>query len=350
MTAIAETKKQITHRNYSIDLIRIIAFCLVVTVHFFFHAEYYNIPLWGVEMFIATYVRNFAMSCVPLFLVITGFLMQEKTLKKGYYFGIVKTIITFLIAETGCMIYDRIVLEKSFLSQIKTIGVAHYSWYIDMYIGLFLIIPFLNLAYNGLKSQKQKFFLVLSFTAITIIIPSLFNIFKCTQGWWSGAYPLAYYYTGCYLKEYGFKLKTLQGISVALASNLLLCIVMLFVFANHTIRICAISGHNSVFVYITTVALFGILLKTENNIGKSKIKKSIVTSISRLTLGAYLISYVVDHIVYDTLKHYTSTIRQEYMWFPVVIITVIAGSLCLSYFINLICDVIMMGVNKLRKI
>lgn len=344
-----QTQIKETTRNLSIDLIKVVAFCLVVTVHFFLNTEYYNIPLWGVGMFIATYVRNFAMSCVPLFVITTGYLMQEKTLKKGYYFGVVRTVIIFLIAETGCMIYDSIVFEKSFLSQIKTIGIAHYSWYIDMYIGLFLIIPFLNLAYNGLNSQKQKFILVLSFTAITIIIPSLFSMFKCTQGWWSVVYPLAYYYTGCYLKEYGLKLKTWQGISIVLASNLLLSLVMFIIFKKHTSQNSPLTGHNSVFVYITTVALFFILLKTESKIEKSKIRKSIVTSISRLTLGAYLISYVVDDIVYDTLKYYTSTTRQEYMWFPVVIVSVIAGSLCLSYFINLICDVIMIGVNKLRK-
>lgn len=346
---ITEAKKQIKQRNYSIDLIRIVAFCLVISVHFFLNTGYYSIPFCGTGMFAATFVRNLAMSCVPLFIVITGYLMQEKTLQKGYYFGIIKTIITFLIAEMGCIIYDNIVLEKSFLSQIKTIGAAHYSWYIDMYIGLFLIIPFLNLAYNGLNSQKQKFILVLSFTAITIIIPSLFSMLKCTQGWWAVVYPLAYYYTGCYLKEYGFKLKTWQGVSAVLASNLLLCLVMLIVFKKQKMNSSPISGYNSVFVYITTVALFGILLKTESNIGKSKIKKSIVTSISRLTLGAYLISYVVDKIVYDILKQHTSTHLQQYVWFPVVVIVIIAGSLFLSYFINLICDVIMIGINKLRK-
>lgn len=344
-----QTQIKETTRNLSIDLIKVVAFCLVVTVHFFLNTEYYNTPLWGAGMFVLTFIRSLAMACVPLFLITTGYLMQEKTLKKGYYFGVVRTVIIFLIAEIGCIIYDSIVFEKSFLSQIKTIGIAHYSWYIDMYIGLFLIVPFLNLAYNGLNSQKQKFILVLSFTAITIIIPSFFNLFKCLQGWWSVAYPLAYYYTGCYLKEYGLKLKTWQGVSVVLISNLLFCILLFILFKNHVMIFSTITEYNSIFVYITTIALFSVLLKTESKIEKSKIRKSIVTSISRLTLGAYLISYVVDDMVYDTLRYYTSTTRQEYMWFPVVIVSVIAGSLCLSYFINLICDVIMIGINKLRK-
>ena len=54
---------------------------------------------------------------------------------------------------------------------------ANYSWYIEMYIGLFLIAPFLNLAYNKLNSQKQKRILVITFVAISIL-PTLFNIFN----------------------------------------------------------------------------------------------------------------------------------------------------------------------------
>ena len=45
-----------------------------------------------------------------------------------------------------------------------------------MYIGLFLLIPFLNAMWRGLKGQKQKILLIATLLALTTL-PSLFNIY-----------------------------------------------------------------------------------------------------------------------------------------------------------------------------
>ena len=94
-----------------------------------------------------------------------------------------------------------------------------------MYIGLFLLIPFLNIIYNNLKSQKHKQILVWTLFCLTIL-PSMFNIFnfetshwwavpsssdifsKIVPAWWINFYPITYYFVGCYLREYGLKIKT----------------------------------------------------------------------------------------------------------------------------------------------
>ena len=41
-------------------------------------------------MFLMTLMRTAFMVCVPLFLMLTGYLMHQKQLKKGYYTGILK--------------------------------------------------------------------------------------------------------------------------------------------------------------------------------------------------------------------------------------------------------------------
>lgn len=37
-----------------------------------------------------------------------------------------------------------------------------YAWYIEMYIGLFLLTPFLNRAYQAIPTRKQKDVLLLT--------------------------------------------------------------------------------------------------------------------------------------------------------------------------------------------
>lgn len=334
---------------YSVGLIKIIAFFLVVTVHFFLNTEYYDAPLSGAGMFLMTNIRNLAMSCVPLFLIATGYLMSEKKLTKGYYRGILKTLITFLTAEICCFIYDSAVFaDRPFFKQIFKIGSCHYAWYIDMYIGLFLIIPFLNTAYHGFSEQSDKKKLVISFTAVTMLIPSAFSIFKLPQGWWCAVYPLAYYFIGCYLREYPVKLKSISGLAAVFFSNMALSVIHFIMFSNCSMQMSfAIATHSSFFVCITSVILFVLILNGEEKFARSKALTAVIPRLSSLVLGAYLISYLVDGIVYDIVSGLN--VNENKMFLPIVILSAL-GSLCLAYFVNLIADGIMHIVKKISKV
>ena len=76
---------------------------------------------------------------------------------------------------------------------------AQYGWYINYYIGLFLVIPFINLAFNGCKTNGQKFFLTAITLLLTIVARSFFLGFdrdtqiKALPDYLNGAWPLAYY-------------------------------------------------------------------------------------------------------------------------------------------------------------
>lgn len=320
-------------------------------VHVCLHTGYYTVPLMGEKMFLLTNIRNFAMTCVPLFIIATGYLMSEKKWSKSYYWGAVRTVLTLIITEIICCLYDSIVfVDKPFWKQIIKMGTSHYSWYIDMYVGLFLIIPFLNLVYHGLGDKKEKLRLVLSFVAITMLIPSIFSILKLEQGWWKCAYPLGYYFIGCYLKEYGLNFKGIYCTLVAFVSTIICSVVHFVVCYNHTMMASlSIANHNSIFVAIISTAIFCLLLKTNNTIKSKKILSKVVSKISGLTLGAYLVSYVVNDIVCDIAYSNYDVNANRLLALPVIVTVEIIGSLCLSFFINIIIDVIMHFVNKLKK-
>ena len=101
------------------------------------------------------------MISVPLFLLLTGYLMRKKELSKKYYSGIKKTLSIYILASLACLIYKVLFLNMNYslfgiIKDILGFSLAKYSWYIEMYIGLFLLIPFLNLIYNNLKTKKEK--------------------------------------------------------------------------------------------------------------------------------------------------------------------------------------------------
>ena len=87
--------------------------------------------------------------------------MNKKKLSLKYYLGITKVIVIYVLATFGCMIFKDIYLGqpltfKTFVTSLINFHGANYSWYIQMYIGLYIVIPFLNLIYNGLETKKQK--------------------------------------------------------------------------------------------------------------------------------------------------------------------------------------------------
>ena len=87
-----------------------------------------------------------------------------------------------------------------------------------MYIGLALMIPFLNLLWNGIGSRKGQLSLVAVMAALTVL-PSIFNIYdfktpgalirpwlaesftQIVPDWWKNIYPVTYYFIGAYIRR-----------------------------------------------------------------------------------------------------------------------------------------------------
>lgn len=182
--------EKLQNRNPAMDILRIVAVLCVISIHFFYHTGYYNTTADNDLMYFATVLRTLFSVCVPLFMILSGFLLCNKTLKKGYYSGIRKTIIVYILVAIACIIYKSCngsytLTTLTFFMGIFDFTGANYSWYIEMYIGLFLIVPFLNIIYKNLDSRKQKNILLITLIAITIL-PSLFNAFKFdSYEWWA---------------------------------------------------------------------------------------------------------------------------------------------------------------------
>ena len=215
-------------RDIGLDLTRIVAFVSVVSIHFFLNSGYYDAPVVGKRMYIMTLGRTFFGICVPLFMLLSGYLMINKSISIekrvifSYYKKISKVLGTYIVA-TGFIIAYKIIILHDVLNikgiLLNLLGYNQYSWYVNMYIGLYLLIPFLNLLWNSIEDKNGHFILVVTLTIMTIA-PSVFNIYNFEEAgmlvrpyltttynriipdWWMGIYPITYYYIGAYIKHY----------------------------------------------------------------------------------------------------------------------------------------------------
>ena len=366
--------RKLGQRDSGLDLIRITAVFMVLSVHFLLHTSktaenhatngFYNLTvegygpvegivkffesgdptcLHGPLMFLMIIMKVLFSACVPLFLILTGYLMSRKTLSRKYYLGIRKTLTVFVLATVVCMFFKSIFLNpaaenafydfdletifreigktnysfKDYLFGILDFSGANYAWYVEMYIGLFLIAPFLNLAYNKLGSKRKKQVLVATMIFLAIL-PSIVNTFdfssanwwlhpagktgdyqKLIPGFWMTCmYPIAYYFTGAYIREYGIRLKT--------RSMIPLFMIMLFLFSAYSYYRSYGEKFNSgvwvywygVFPYVIAVMLFTLLNRINANSWNDKIR-FVLWKISDVTFGMYLLSFIFDMIIYN---------------------------------------------------
>lgn len=319
-------------RNYGLDILRVIAIISVLSVHFFLNTKYYDVSKNGIGMKMQYVIRNIFMICVPLFILLTGYLNNNKKYDKKFFKGLLNVIIIWLfysIIEFTVKAYITNNLEeltfKNLLLAVTSFKACRYSWYIEMYIGLYLLSPIINNAYDNFESKDKKILLLISI--IIFILPGLINDllkdYVHFPNWWYSVYPLGYYITGKYLKDMKPKY-----------NKLLLTTLFIFI---QIITFLLIKKSNIVFesltVYLSSVIVF--LLFYDVNI-KSKFLKTIIVTISIMSLDIYLASSLVDHIVYTIFNSkmalYNIPQSRCILFAPIVlIITFILSSLYASF-------------------
>lgn len=307
-------------RNINLDLIRCFAVLFVISVHFFLNSGFYEFPCSGMRMLFMCILRTVFITCVPLFLMLTGYLMNKKELSMSYYKGIKKTYCIYVIVCIFCLLFralyerENMGLRQMVLS-IFDFSANNYSWYIEMYLGLYLVIPFLNLLWINLDVKKRRWFLITLLGLTTL--PSMLNCWNflpntysaIVPDYWEGLYPLTYYFLGAYLKDINYKGKVL------IESVILIAMMFLFGFFSYyrsfekSYEWIAYNSYQGIQVVIVSVLVFRILLSFPLEKCPCIIKKGIM-KVSELSLGIYLSSVISDEIIYPILIERVSDVRR----------------------------------------
>lgn len=338
-----------TKRLYGIDLIKSIAILFVISVHFFLNTGYYNTVMSGNTMLISTIIRWLFFNCVPLFLLATGFLRCKKEISKKYYFSLFPIYVSYVLAAViGLFIRYKfteasshgIVYDFMTLLSFKN----GYSWYLEMFLGLSVLIPFINLSYNNIKEKSHKLLLISLLVFMTGICSLSLKItndgttFYLFSDYWVILYPFTYYLIGAYINEYKPKINKLAG-------SLSLLFIILFE-GFYTYLRCKdglfnwslLGGNGGITVLVSSVITFLLLYDLKI---KSKLFQKILTEISSKTLDIYLISYSVDLIVYRIFLSYTPDYLSRIKYAPLIVMVV--------FFVSFVYSMIKEIILKLFK-
>ncbi len=314
---------QTEKRSPSLDLLRCFCFLLVVSAHALYMNNFYFYPVQGMKVYLLICLRSACMSIVPIYLMLSGYFLKNRTATKKYYSKIWKTIILYVLSVGACIVYRLINPDLSFslfreLLSIIDFSGAPYGWYVEMYLGLFLLIPFLNLIYNHieLKAHKQLFIGIL---LLLTAAPAVINTFRFDSlSWWKNPsssqeyhkligtqwtrlYPLASYYIGCYLREYPLKLSKTKTL-------LLLIIWTLLIGGYNYYRSYGVDfiwGEWSEMWSLLSVVEGVLIFSLFQKIDLSKIGRKMQICFSKLSeycFSAFLVSWIFEVHFYSKFK------------------------------------------------
>lgn len=337
-------------RSFGLDLARATAGVLVLSVHFFLNNEFYQTPVVGGTMLAACVARMLCMTCVPLFLVLTGYTCIHREWSKGYYRKLYPILLTYLGASGVCLVFRVAVLKEALaplgmVRRVLDFSAAPYAWYIEMYIGLFLLSPFLNAAWRALDDRAKRA-LLLTLVALTAL-PGMVNQWaQVLPQWWTAIYPLTYYALGAWLRERPWKAKGWQLLLGWLALAALTGVKGYLTAQGGPYNWMAEDNWGSWSLTLQAALLFSALVKVKTF---PKPLKWLVERVAALSLGMYLVSYVADRLVYPRLIAAVPAAHRRLWWMLPTVLATVTLSCLLAQLIHWLTAAILRGAERLRE-
>lgn len=343
-----------TKRNLNLDLIRCFALLFVPCMHGIDNTGLYTIQLSSASDIFMMFLRILFTTCIPLYILLTGFLCNKKELSLRYYLGYVRVYLIYLLCSVPCVfleVYYKHSLTglREIVSSVLNFNACGYAWYIMMYTGLFIMIPFLNMMYHGCATKRQKQVLIASFFALSIL-PSLLNMyFQIYSVWWDRLYPICYYFTGAYLSEYMPQISLKKA--GAFFFGFLAAFSVFFYFNYHGDGSALLYVYQTAWdIYILGILAFVFLFKLP--LGQiSPWVKRLIMRISDLTLAIYLLTWIPDGLTYPIMVRIAPQVGDRYVWLlitvPVALISAALMAVVIDWIFKPIYRFIMNRLNAL---
>lgn len=264
---------------------------------------------------------------VPLFIMMTGYLNAKKVaFDRHYVSGMVKVLLAYVFFSVITFLFRKYVQQEplgiaALVKGTLDFSMIKYAWYIEMWIGLYLFTPFLNLGYNAIPDRRMKKALI-CLLYLLVSVPYFTNRYgqHLMPGFWMSLYPVMFFVIGRYIKEYEPIVKWWKLVAVVFALSMINPLYATFVMKGRTMMM--IAGEPwGVFGTITAVCVFLLLYKTDI---RQKAVRWCITRIALLSLDIYLCCYMVDQMVYPLFMDRFFESQQQFgKWFFVVVPVVI---------------------------
>lgn len=310
----------ISKRNYTLDILRIIAAYSVVILHT--SATY----MAGIAIDTSIYrqalfINSVSRYGVPFFVMISGIVFlnrsYEMSYKRVWIHNILRLLLIYLIWSGLYVAVDMLKTHTvmSIPEMFRKIMESKYHlWFLPMIMGIYVILPLLKAWVDKANKKEIELFLV-----AFIVLDLFINTIDLINNGWSYtisvfaqkvSFPLGeyvgYFVLGYYLWNYGIKRK----LRISLYIMTPICAVVNFLLANKqsletdTVTI-ATSDCDSLLAFVEITTLFILLCDLFKKFAISERTGKLVTGISKSTLGEYLVHLMILERFLPCVKNYS---------------------------------------------
>lgn len=280
-------------RHDFIDLLRIIAAFLVIVNHT--NSEIFLNRGISFTWFLSLGYFFVSKIAVPIFVMITGYLMigRIETYIK-HVKRIIRMILVLIIFSLPYYV-DNIGIESfDIIHYFKTIigsSVTTAYWYIYFYIGVLIMLPFLQRFFNALEKKDILIFCILS-GVFNMLWPILVHYFPSLQLFGSfqvpilGAY-IALLFIGGYFRKYGVpKINSIWYILIFIMSLSFNIIMTYIEYQKNAGWYLFLDNREYLPIVLQSICVFAIFSRVQIN---ERIA-SVIKMIGGCTFGVYLLS------------------------------------------------------------
>lgn len=356
--------KERTERNSNFELMRITSMFMIVIWHFIFHSGILTKTSGTLNLFIY-FIYIIVSIHVNSFVLVSGYFQYNKKFKPRKIVSLLTTtwfyklIYAIIFSVTGIVTITK--TEMLFFIQPFNFnyGFGEFYWFINMYIFLYLLSPFINKLIETLSQKQHKALIIILF--ITLSIVPIFTL-NSTLGLSNNGYTLAnfvmIYIIGAYFGKY--KLKDNYHFKNYSKNKYQLIIIIFFIISIFMSFIAKILSdyfscyNNELSKYITEIfsknltnyaspliliesILYLLFFETLN------IKNKFINKLASLTFGIYLVHE--NNFVFERLyKHLPIEING--VIYPNVIIKMLLYSIII-FIVSAIIEYIRQLLSKL---
>lgn len=196
--------QQKAHRNYGIDLLRIVCMLYVVIVHCLGYGG--GASSVTNSTFGSAYLQllsTLSFCAVNIFGIISGYVGYREQERSPNYAGFILLWLQVLFYNVGItLVFDLIDSDYVYLRYILscfTPIAGTFYWYITAYSGVYLLMPLLNAAVRNTSEQSLKKILLLFFLVFSVY--AVWNDFYDMQDGFSMSWLMLMYIVGASLKK-----------------------------------------------------------------------------------------------------------------------------------------------------
>lgn len=269
------------NRKSNLELLKVVAIIMILILH------YLNGGIGGAlnkttnatnNYYIIRYIESFCIIAVNCFVLITGyFMINKKSVKANKAINLI--IISIFYSLIFYIMSILLKINVFSFNGLQTSLMVMYSpkWFIVAYIGLYLLIPYLNKIILGMNiTQYKKFLLII--IIIFSIVPTLFPKVCYNDGGYGIINFVLLYFIGGYLRLHHKPLKS----KIYYLAIYILCTLFTSILVIGNVWEYKWWNYNTIFNIVSSISLFLLFLKLEFN-------SRIVNSLATFSLPIYII-------------------------------------------------------------